>query len=53
VESHKVVDAAYFRFAPPAAPPYNKPMIRTLLANGGPMMWLLLVVSGGAIPVFI
>lgn len=28
-------------------------MIRTLLANGGPMMWLLLVVSGVAIAVFI
>lgn len=66
----------HFRFAPPAWPPYNKPMllamfahlilaavpaaapespsmIRTLLANGGPMMWLLLLVSGAAMAVFI
>ena len=35
------------------APPYNTPMIRTLLANGGPMMWLLLLLSGAAIAVFI
>ena len=28
-------------------------MIRTLLANGGPMMWLLLLVSGAAIAVFL
>ena len=27
-------------------------MIRTLLANGGPMMWLLLLVSGAAFAVF-
>ena len=43
----------HFRFAPPALRPYNKRMIRTLLSNGGPMIWVLVCVSGVAIAVFI
>ncbi len=36
-----------------AEPVAQHPTIRTLLANGGPMMWLLLLVSGAAFAVFI
>jgi len=44
----------HFRFAPVRWPPYNWPMLLpTLLKNGGPMMWLLLVLSGVAVAVFI
>jgi len=44
---------AHFRFAPVRLPPYNEAMLPTLLANGGPMMWMLLGLSGVALVVFI
>lgn len=45
--------APLFLAATPPAAPASASMIRTLLANGGPMMWLLLLVSGAAIAVFL
>jgi biopolymer transport protein ExbB len=39
--------------AAPGAAPDSQLMLRTLLGNGGPMMWLLLGLSGVAIAVFI
>jgi biopolymer transport protein ExbB len=39
--------------AAPMTPSDAQPTIRTLLGNGGPMMWVLLAVSGVAIAVFI
>jgi biopolymer transport protein ExbB len=39
--------------AVPVPPAEARPTVGTLLGNGGPMMWLLLVLSGVAIAVFI
>ncbi|MEY4386306.1 MAG: hypothetical protein RLY20_1589 [Verrucomicrobiota bacterium] len=44
---------AMFLAAASPAPVTQHSMIRTLLGSGGPMMWLLVVVSGIAIAVFI
>lgn len=44
---------ALFAAAAPAGSPEPVSLVRTLLTNGGPMMWLLLIVSGVAIAVFI
>ena len=44
---------ALFLAAAAPEPVVQHSMVRTLLGNGGPMMWLLLVVSGMAIAVFI
>jgi len=44
---------AMFLAAATPEPAATHSMIRTLLGNGGPMIWLLLVVSGIAITVFI
>ena len=41
------------RFELPAPAPYNHRMLPKLLADGGPMIWVILLASGVAIAVFI